>query len=802
MNKFENLAKVIELIFNFFSFRPAMYRHPLLKISALLVLSCWRAEASTFTVTTTTGDTSAGSLGAAITGTAASATSQDTVGFSAAFNNPQSITLTSSYATVTKNLGTGTFSLSAPALLTLNDGGFNIFTFSGGGTFSLGDLTLKGTGKGLSLGSGTTVSLTNVSIADAVATANSNLSVASSNTSTISGKVTGGGLAETGSGTLVLSNTTNTYFGGTGISGGGAISVSNDGNLGSTSGGGISLNNGTLVTTTGITTSRTVSINSGGGTISVSSGQTSTFSGQISGFGKLTASGAGTLVLSNATNGSNLYAGGTAITGGGVLSVASSASLGSGGGLSINGSTLQLTGAGIGEVFSSVSISNGATVNVVSSAGNAILDSASGSGGLNVTGSGTVTLADTNTFTGGIAVTSATLAADRDYQLGDASNAITLNGGTLATSDGLQTSRAMTLGANGGTVTGTSGFSSLSGTIGGSGSLTASGLNLELSGTANGYSGGTVVTGGAQLSVASDASLGASTGGITLNNGSLVGSASSPMMTSRLVTLGSGGGTVSSGVSQTIILAGKVTGTGGLKIGGGFGGTVALSGTGNDYSGGTVVNFGYALLVQNGASGSATGSGELTVGAGATLGGAGSIHASSFTFQGGSKLIAGNGADSTSQTTLTGTAASTITSSTLAFNLGTGAAQGESNTLNLGSTPVTFASTQLALNLVGSGAIARGTDYTLISLDDIADASGLTYGSNGQITGGLSIGANSEFGAEVNGYTTGPYAGSYLFVDGDNIDVAVVPEPVTWWLVLAGLPLLALRRRAQGHRVV
>jgi hypothetical protein len=198
------------------------------------------------------------------------------------------------------------------------------------------------------------------------------------------------------------------------------------------------------------------------------------------------------------------------------------------------------------------------------------------------------------------------------------------------------------------------------------------------------------------------------------------------------------------------------------------------------------------LLVQNGTSGSATGSGTLTVNIGGTVGGAGTINASAFNLQTNSQVIVGTGADVTSQMTLTGQTASTITGASLAFNLGVGATQGESNVLNLGNTPITFTNTALTLNLLGSGTIAPDTAYTLIAFDSPinATADGLTLGSNGQITGGLSIETNAYFGDSDNGYASGSYAGSYLFIAGNNVEVEVVPEPDTRLFLLMGLPLL------------
>jgi autotransporter-associated beta strand protein len=228
----------------------------------------------------------------------------------------------------------------------------------------------------------------------------------------------------------------------------------------------------------------------------------------------------------------------------------------------------------------------------------------------------------------------------------------------------------------------------------------------------------------------------------------------------------------------------------GLILGGT--GTVALT-RANPYSGGTTVSLG-ALLLQNGSNGSATGSGALSVASGATIGGAGTSRSTYFIING--NVLVGNGTDVTSQTTLVGTTASSFAGANFTFNLGTGANQGHSNLLNLGATPISFADTTFTFNLVGSDAIQPGSSFTLITTSGPINAStdGLTLGANGQIIGGLSIAGTSLFGTSENGYTSGFYGGSFLYISGDNIDVEVVPEPSSWALVLAGLGVLAVLR--------
>jgi autotransporter-associated beta strand protein len=130
---------------------------------------------------------------------------------------------------------------------------------------------------------------------------------------TVTGAIseTGGArtLTKSGVGTLVLTSTSNSYSGGT-VLGGGIVSVGSDSNLGNISGG-LTFSGGTLQTSAGITSARTVTINSGGGTFDTNSFN-SAMSGNITGTGALTKAGSGTLTLS----GTNTYGGGTFINAG------------------------------------------------------------------------------------------------------------------------------------------------------------------------------------------------------------------------------------------------------------------------------------------------------------------------------------------------------------------------------------------------------------------------------------------------------------------------------------------------------
>ncbi len=177
---------------------------------------------------------------------------------------------------------------------------------------------------------------------------------------TIGAQITGGGirLTDSGPGALVLTNSANSYAGGTTISGG-TLGISSDGNLGST-GGAVTLNSGTLQAAGSpenaftLNASRGIALGAasgdGNGTVNVNATTTLTVAGIVSNNGSsvssLTKTGAGTLILSN---GGNSFSGGLNINQGTVVVSASGSgnalgNLGSGT-ITFNGSaTLQFSG--------------------------------------------------------------------------------------------------------------------------------------------------------------------------------------------------------------------------------------------------------------------------------------------------------------------------------------------------------------------------------------------------------------------------------------------------------------------------
>lgn len=158
----------------------------------------------------------------------------------------------------------------------------------------------------------------------------------------------GGGLTKFGAGTLTIL-TTNTYSGPTVVTGG-TLAVNNLGDGGSPSSIGsaaaaatnLVLDGGTLALAGEQTsTNRSLTVGASGGTITVPASNSLQISGQVTGAGALTKTGAGNLILASA----NTHAGGTFVSDGKLVLATDTANVsGLGGGLlTFNGGTLQMT---------------------------------------------------------------------------------------------------------------------------------------------------------------------------------------------------------------------------------------------------------------------------------------------------------------------------------------------------------------------------------------------------------------------------------------------------------------------------
>ncbi len=293
-------------------------------------------------------------------------------------------------------------------------------------------------------------------------------------------------------------------------------------------------------------------------------------------------------------------------------------------GYTLNGGTINLTGTG-------GPIATGSGTDTINS-------SLSGTVGLTKTGSGTLKLTGTNTYTGVTTLTAGTLSVSTignggvAGNLGMASSAATnlvFDGGALQyTGATASTDRAFTIGAAKTATIQVDGAANL--TISGSnttattGALTKTGTGtLTLSG-ANAYTGGTTISGGV-LNLATGSNRLATTGAITITSGTLDLGGNS-QETSGNVSILSGvvqNGTLRKSGGNFDVYAGTISanladgaGTAGLVKTGSAG--ASLTGV-NTYTGGTNVGAGILSIASTAALPGWNTAGKYTVGSGAAL---------------------------------------------------------------------------------------------------------------------------------------------------------------------------------------
>jgi fibronectin-binding autotransporter adhesin len=389
---------------------------------------------------------------------------------------------------------------------------------------------------------------------------------------------------------------TNTYSGGTAFNGG-ILAVSSDSNLGT---GSLKFSGGTLEILTGITSSKAIALQGGGGTILADAGTTSTFSGTISNAGALTKNGAGILILS----GNNTYSGATTVSVG-TLQAGSTTGFSTNSAFTVT-SVLDLNGFSnnVGSLAGGGSVTNkGGTSATLTAGGDntttvfsgALNDGSSSSLGLNKNGTGMMTLSGTNTYSGGTVFNAGTLAISSDSSLGTGS--LKFSGGTLEILTGITSSKAIALQAQGGTILADAGTTStFSGAISNGGALTKNGAGILILSGNNTYSGATTVSVGTLQA--------GSTTGFSTNSDFTVNSVLDLNGFSNNVASLGGSGTVTNGSgtpatlttgvdNATTTFSGTLTEVSGSglalnKVGVG---TMTLSGT-NSYSGGTTFNGG------------------------------------------------------------------------------------------------------------------------------------------------------------------------------------------------------------------
>lgn len=317
-------------------------------------------------------------------------------------------------------------------------------------------------------------------------------------------------------------------------------------------------------------------------TVTVTGTSVNSFDGSVGDGGAglgLVKSGTGILVL----GGANTYTGTTTFAAG-TLRLANTAALAGGGNLAFTGGTLQYSGSNQADysakiVGSSAAIAidtNGQSVSFASAL------AASNAGGLRKSGSGTLTLAADNAFTGLTTVSGGTL------QVGHGGTAGAITGNvTLSSTSGLVFNRSDSFG--------------YAGSISGTGSITKLGAGtLSLSGN-NVITGVTTIVGGT-LSITGT---GALPGTFTLDGGTLVNATGTSSFGKGLgaFAVGPGGGAlrsdsridpggVISGTSATALLTYGPATTGSTGI------FLVISGS-NTYAANTKVEAGMAVVVDN-----------------------------------------------------------------------------------------------------------------------------------------------------------------------------------------------------------
>ncbi len=457
---------------------------------------------------------------------------------------------------------------------------------------------------------------------------------------TFAGAIGGTGGLYVAGGSEVLSGS-NGYTGFTAISSGATLALAGLGSIAASSG----VADSGALDISATTNGAAVATLAGGGVVTLGahtltlSQASDAFTGTIGGTGGLHVAG-GTEVLA----GANGYIGVTAIDFKAQLTLAGTGAIASSSGLADNGTfdISGVNGASIKSLSGDGVVRLGAQTLAITSGSDTFSGAINGAGNLHMTG-GAEVLGGSNGYTGSTTVDQgAELALAGSGAIAASSGVVdngtfdisgTTSGAFIATLSG---GGVVNLGVQQLTLTNASG--TFSGVIqdppGGvlaitSGTETLTGVNT--------YTGGTVVS-NATLKVASDASLGATSAGVTLNNAELV--LLNGTTSTRGFTLVNAATIATNGQAST--LAGTIGGSGGLIASGG--GVLTLTGT-NTYAGGTLVDGGTTLKVAGDASLGASGGtlniadgtvqalGDLTTTRQVVLGGDGLLEADGYDLQ-------------------------------------------------------------------------------------------------------------------------------------------------------------------------
>jgi autotransporter-associated beta strand protein len=369
---------------------------------------------------------------------------------------------------------------------------------------------------------------------------------------------------------------------------------------------------------------------------------------------------------------------------------------------------------------------------------------------------------------------------------------VTVNGGTLDLNGNSigGGSAAITLAAQSGTLRNL-------GELNGGGTLTKTTAGVLVLEGPNTYTGKTIIDAG-KLSISDETNLGANPGAptadqLTLNGGTLLTTANLTLDDSNRGITVSAASSIETNAGTTATISSTILGSANLTKEGD--GTLNFTSAQAGYTGSVTINGG-TLLATN-TTGSATGSGPVTVSATGTLGGTGSIIAGS------NNNITINGTlDAGMPAASSGTALALTVGGTgsLALN---GATQFQLFTnINTGTLNGNTAADQLVVNAPDWSNLIFGGSSTLTITTGLT-ATSFVAGDSWKIFDWLGVAAGSTPVQGTNGFNaiSAPtldvnldWDYSALFTTG-TISIIVVPEPSRALLLLLGLLGLMMRRR-------
>ena len=524
---------------------------------------------------------------------------------------------------------------------------------------------------------------------------------------------------------------------------------------------------------------RTIQVNDGAAAFDA------TLSGVLSGTGGgFIKTGAGTLFLT----GANTFSGNVTINAGTIAII--SGTLGSGT-LAINAGTLEVT-----TTFSTTrSISLGdatSTFEIDPAQTYTLTNPISGTGTLNKTGSGTLSLAGVNTYSGGTVINAGTVVANSSASLGASGAVTTINAGTLEIAGSYSSARNFVLGNSASTImVDPSQTFTVGNVISGSGNLNKSGTGtLALTG-ADTYSGSTYVTAGT-LSLGAGAALASTV--LNVSSGATFTGNASASLPNTLAVAANGNVTFNAAARTIASLDGASTGVvtlnstnlsvssgsyaGVLQNGASTGsltktsaGTLTLTGA-NTYTGGTMIGQGnlVAAASSDGALGSTS---SVTVNSGGTLllGASDQINNTAGVTLAGGTFAKGNFSEGATNAAGVGALTLTATGSHIDFGTGTVGVLSFAS-FSPGANTLTVDNWTGTANSVGTAS----TDRLIFDADQSANLSSFSF--TGYASGAVEFALGGGF------YEVTP--------------VTPVPEPSTYvagFLAFAGIAVNQLRRR-------